>query len=352
MGSEIALPAAPSNGMIAYADKPSCLADALAKARDKCQTAVKDKRNTHKHFDYASADSVIDTAKAAMEGTGLSLVPSSPKIRVLGQGTTAFYSLTRAYALVHSSGETLPLGDADWPIEHIKGSSLDRCYASAMTSSLAYIYRDVLAMPRGSEKDNEPQDKSEPEAASTTPSAGESQTLHEALADQANGVKHEPVRITEAEQAELSKLLRETGTDIGPMLGYFGVKGIVHLTDRQFAEAKAILQAKPKVGTRAEKIERDIAQAEIDAKAAGKSMPTDVSIKGIQSDIVLQVAAKAAEVKTAKASIFDEIEKLAEGIPDDQFQDAVVKTYGKKFGDLDAKQLDDLKDRLKKRNAK
>lgn len=129
------------------------LSAALAAARDKCQTAVKDKRNEYHKFNYASADEIITVAKAALEGSGLGIIPQLQELTTAGTGNATIYALNRTIFLSHSSGEFVPLHVHGWPVVPDKGRPLDKAFAVALTSSLAYLLRDLLQMPRGDESD-------------------------------------------------------------------------------------------------------------------------------------------------------------------------------------------------------
>src|SRR5215468_3282985 len=85
------------------------LAAALAAAREQCKQADKDGYNPHHRYHYASADEVIATAKAALAGTGLALIPVHEEMTVAGTGNLAFYALNRKWLLAHASGEALAL---------------------------------------------------------------------------------------------------------------------------------------------------------------------------------------------------------------------------------------------------
>lgn len=129
------------------------LSEALAQARDRCKMAIKGSRNEFSKYDYASADEVIGTAKQAMSGLGLALIPQLQELVVIGDGAMALYALNRTMLLSHSSGEFVPLSVRGWPVVPIKGSPLDKAFAIALTSSLSYLYRDLLQMERGKESD-------------------------------------------------------------------------------------------------------------------------------------------------------------------------------------------------------
>lgn len=135
---------------------PQCgaLADALDKARQKCKNAENDRRNEHHKYDYTSAEGIFDAAKEAMDGTGLTLIPVKETLGTYGNGQMAFHSLTRTLILAHSSGEAVPLIIENWPVIPDRGRPLDKAYCAALTTSLAYKYRDLLCMPRVKHEDD------------------------------------------------------------------------------------------------------------------------------------------------------------------------------------------------------
>lgn len=129
------------------------LSEALALARDRCKMAHKDKTNSFHKYSYASADEVIQTAKDALAGTGLAIIPQVQELTVLGAGNVALYALNRTIFLSHSSGEFVPLSVRGWPVIQEKGKPLDKAFAVALTTSLSYLLRDLLQMPRGDDAD-------------------------------------------------------------------------------------------------------------------------------------------------------------------------------------------------------
>lgn len=129
------------------------LSKALAAARDRCKAAAKDARNPHHNYSYASADNVIATAADALDSSGLALVPVREEMRIISAANVAYYLLDRLLILTHASGEYIPLEVCGWPVIPDRGRPLDKAYAIALTSSLAYKLRDLLQMPRGTQDD-------------------------------------------------------------------------------------------------------------------------------------------------------------------------------------------------------
>ena len=122
---------------------PRSLAAALALAQQKCRPARKDGRNAHHGYRYASADSIVAEAKAALAETGLALVPIETSLNRTDNGLELF----RRLQLIHTSGESIVLACA-WPVEVERGRPLDKATAIATTTSLAYLLRDLLMIPR------------------------------------------------------------------------------------------------------------------------------------------------------------------------------------------------------------
>src|SRR5262245_45471777 len=129
------------------------LSAALAAARDRCRSAAKDKTNSFHKYAYASADEVIAVANDALAGTGLAIIPQLQELTTVGTGSVACFALNRTVFLSHSSGEFVPLTVRGWPVIPDKGRPIDKAFAVALTSSLAYLLRDLLQMPRGDEHD-------------------------------------------------------------------------------------------------------------------------------------------------------------------------------------------------------
>lgn len=129
------------------------LSSAIALAREKCRIASKDKKNEFHKYSYASADEVINTAKEALVGSGLAIIPQLQEMTVVGAGNMAFHALNRTIFLSHSSGEFVPLTVRGWPVVVERGKTLDKAFATALTGSMAYLLRDLLQMPRGDEHD-------------------------------------------------------------------------------------------------------------------------------------------------------------------------------------------------------
>jgi len=127
------------------------LAAALASAIGEVQAVEKDGHNRHHGYRYATAESIITEAKRVLSAHNLVLVPIGTWVEGWDRTGENRYELRRRFLLLHSSGESLPL-EVAWPICPEKGRPLDKATAIADTSSLAYLLRDLLMMPRVDEE--------------------------------------------------------------------------------------------------------------------------------------------------------------------------------------------------------
>ena len=143
-----------TNGPLAPAAEPGpatpCgkLVEALAACRDRCKAAPHDAVNAFHKYRYSSAEVILAEAGRAMKNSGLTVIPVRERLTVLDCGSVAVYTLDLDLLLAHSSGECLPLEVRGWPVIPDKGRPLDKAFASALTTSLAYKLRDLLGMPR------------------------------------------------------------------------------------------------------------------------------------------------------------------------------------------------------------
>lgn len=143
-------PAAGEVAPVAFAAVPK-LSAALAAARDRCRGARKDRTNAYHDYAYSSADAVLAAAHAALDGSGLALVPVRQALTVAGAGGAALYALDRVFVLSHASGEWCRLDLDGWPVVPDKGRPMDKAFAIALTTSLAYMVTQLLQMNRDAE---------------------------------------------------------------------------------------------------------------------------------------------------------------------------------------------------------
>lgn len=148
------------------------LCTALAAAQERCKPVAKDGYNKHHSYAYASSEAIYAQSREAFDGTGLVLISTGSKVEMrettMGPLTSKQHErgehydptlrlpalwLVRAFDLVHVSGESKAL-TVEWPVVLEAGRTLDKALAGAMTSSLAYLLRDLLIMPRVAKSDD------------------------------------------------------------------------------------------------------------------------------------------------------------------------------------------------------
>jgi hypothetical protein len=243
------------------------LAAALSAARDKCKPAALDATNTFHKYDYASAEEILRVGGEALKGSGLAVVPVSSQLTVLGDGSATIHALDRDLLLIHSSGESLPLRVRGWPVIPDRGRPLDKAFASALTTSLSYLYRDLLQMPRvdpaddmaGREDRPAPKPKQPENGKSTAPAGAitDPHTIrHAASAEQMEAAKAALARqqpsdkLSIEQERELSNLLEKTGTPLAALLETYHVESLATLPYVHYGEClnglkrKAAAQAK------------------------------------------------------------------------------------------------------------
>lgn len=123
------------------------LAKGLLAAIAHCKPVPKDARNTHHGYGYAAADAIIEEGRAALLAGNCVLLPVSASLNGSERDGPDRFELVRVFVLMHSSGQSAPL-QVTWPVVPGNGRPLDKATAAADTLSLAYLYRDLLAMNR------------------------------------------------------------------------------------------------------------------------------------------------------------------------------------------------------------
>ena len=124
------------------------LAKALIAAQATIRAVVHDARNEFHKYDYTSSEAIISEGKTALTAAGLALIPLTQELPTAAGENSSRYEVHRSFLLVHGvSGESLTLTTA-WPVHVDKGKTVDKAVASAVTTSLAYLLRDLLLMPR------------------------------------------------------------------------------------------------------------------------------------------------------------------------------------------------------------
>lgn len=177
--AEHALAARPQGGALALlAGGRAETAKALAHAISECHAVTKNAENSHHKYKYASADAIIEEGRKALAAAGLALVPIEASLNGSEREGPDRFELVRTFALLHTSGEITPLRVC-WPVVPGNGRPLDKATAAADTSSLSYLLRDLLMMPRVdpsddmNTRDDRPQPAKPPKPKQSLPANGE-----------------------------------------------------------------------------------------------------------------------------------------------------------------------------------
>jgi hypothetical protein len=132
------------------------LAAAIVAAQRALPGVLKDAANSFHRYRYVSSENMIRECRAALHEAGLALVPVSETMRpapdLASFGAAAV--LCASWELFHgASGESTPMA-FEWPVVPEKGRPLDKALASARTTGLGYLLRDLLLAPRVDHEDD------------------------------------------------------------------------------------------------------------------------------------------------------------------------------------------------------
>jgi hypothetical protein len=124
------------------------LYEALAYARAEVKAVKSDATYKGKFtFRYTSTEAILEATTRLMAIHGLSLYRQSFSLdRVLSEDDGVLM-LNSTFMLTHKSGGKEVLYST-WPIIPIGDNPLDKALAAALTSSLGYMLRDILGVPR------------------------------------------------------------------------------------------------------------------------------------------------------------------------------------------------------------
>jgi hypothetical protein len=127
------------------------LATALAAAQRDVQALFKDGDNKHHDYPYTTSESLIDRGRAWLAEHGLAFEESTATLDL----TTKPPMAHMRYRLSHETDSAINGAtrdyEASWPVIEGKGRPLDKVFAGARTTALAYQLRGVLLIPRSDE---------------------------------------------------------------------------------------------------------------------------------------------------------------------------------------------------------
>lgn len=128
---------------------------AIARAIKNAQSVTKDSKNTFSGYKYASAEAIIEEARAVLAAEGISVIPKRSRLVYLANGPVStggkagmhFADLAMTYKVTHASGGW-ELCESETPAVTDNGRPQDKAVATASTYSLGYFLRSLLLLPR------------------------------------------------------------------------------------------------------------------------------------------------------------------------------------------------------------
>ncbi len=197
VGKEEAAPEEPKVG------KELTLVRALHAAQWEARSISKDSRNSFSSYDYTSAESMMRMWTDISGRHGLALFPLELAVKY-APGDPPILCTT--WILSHIRGEDRTL-TMDWPIVTGKGKPMDKAIASARTSSLGYLIRDLLIAPRVHPTDDMDHDTwSQPRESS-------------------RGSSGKPPRTYQDDLRQFESALASMNISIDTMVGYLKMRG-------------------------------------------------------------------------------------------------------------------------------
>lgn len=128
---------------------PKSVAAALVRAQAESHAVEKTAKNTHHGYKYASAESIITAARAALKPAGLAHF--CVEWRIARHPEPHVDCLLVTFALAHESGDVWTCPPVETPIIPDKGRPEDKASFTALTYATGYHLRGLLCLPRVAE---------------------------------------------------------------------------------------------------------------------------------------------------------------------------------------------------------
>lgn len=122
---------------------------ALLDAQRAIHAVGRDAKNSYHNYNYTSAESIVVHCRAALNSAGLTLTRAS-EYEFSPDSTIWIRSVWTLSAATDTSEQHTTV----WPVIPDKGRPIDKAFAGALTSSLAYYLRDLLLVPRADEDES------------------------------------------------------------------------------------------------------------------------------------------------------------------------------------------------------
>lgn len=127
--------------------KHATLAAALVAAQKAAQAVAKSSKNAFHGYKYASAESIVEEAKDALNGAGLALIATGWEV-VPSEVPSVESKVVVRYTLVHAGSDNAWYFTAETSIIPEKGRPQDKAEATALTYNLGYFLRGLLQIGR------------------------------------------------------------------------------------------------------------------------------------------------------------------------------------------------------------
>lgn len=222
-------------------------------AQQAVSPVAKDARNEFQNFDYASAEAVIQAARAALADGGICVARLGYDLEI----QEGYWVLCSTYLITGDPSYSAPFV-RKFPLVPGKGRPLDKSLAVALTSDLAYTLRDLLLIPRiGVDESIDARNDAESGSGRKAKinerveqlrknihdaTAGASASASSMIMKDPTGENREA--ITPSSYKTVDSLLKETQTNRRLFLEYFKVSELADLTEQEAQQATLILLKK------------------------------------------------------------------------------------------------------------
>lgn len=133
------------------------LADRLVAAQAAMRQVGRDATNNFHKYRYVSSERMIEECRQALTTAGLAFMRTGWSVNAETHVLTAHFHLS-------AGGCESLTWTADWPVIEDKGRPYDKALAGALTTSLAYVLRDLLLVSKADEDEVDARDDREHKA--------------------------------------------------------------------------------------------------------------------------------------------------------------------------------------------
>ena len=226
----------------------------LFEAQQHVVPVTKDARNDYQGFDYASAESVLQAARAALGAAGVSVARLGIDLEI----KEGYWILCSTYQVTGDPQYSEPFV-RKFPLVPGKGRPLDKSLAVALTTDLAYTLRDLLLIPRlGVDESIDARNDAEQSKKTQTRQRKSEGVVLEKWVDHgvtAGALTSPSIEVEEPDTKErdpitpesyraVSALIKETQTDMRLFLAYFNADELADLDEQEAQQARLILLKK------------------------------------------------------------------------------------------------------------